>query len=287
MAPVITWLADPLSDPALARGLLAALVIGAVIPVLGTYVVLRGMAFLGDALAHIILPGIVIASLLGWPLILGALLVGIAAALAIGAIGQHTILREDTAIGVVFAAAFALGVALFSMQPDYTEELEHVLFGDLLQLSAGEVAVIAAVGLLVVLVVIGLFKEFLVLSFDPLLATTMRLPVTLLNNLMLVLLAVVVVISYSAVGVVLVLAMLVTPTSAAYLLTRRLPTMMVSSSVIGVISGAVGFYLAYYLGIASGAAIVLVATVLFGVVFAVAPRRGSTSARLPVRQRQP
>lgn len=278
--PLTGWLLDPLSDPALARGLLAALVIGGVIPVLGTYVVLRGMAFLGDALAHIILPGIVIASLLGWPLILGALIVGVAAALAIGAIGRRTILREDTAIGVVFAAAFALGVALFSMQPDYSADLEHVLFGDLLQLSAANVTVICAVAALVVLVVVGLYKEFLVLSFDRLLASTMRLPVELLNNLMLVLLALVIVISYSAVGVVLVLAMLVTPTSAAYLVTRRLPTMMVLASTMGVVSGVVGFYLAYYLGIASGAAIVLVATALFGVVFALVPARGG-AAHLP------
>lgn len=279
MENFIGLLADPLLDPAPARGLLVALIIGGVVPLLGTYVVLRGMAFLGDALAHIILPGIVIASLLGWPLIVGALVVGVAAALAIGAIGRRTILRDDTAIGVVFAAAFALGIALFSMQPDYSEELEHVLFGDLLELSAGEVTLIAAMAAVVVLAVVLLFKEFMVLSFDRLLATTMRLPVALLNNLMLVLLALVIVISFSAVGVVLVLAMLVTPTSAAYLLTRRLPTMMVTASALGVASGVVGFYLAHYLGIPSGPAIVLVATGLFAVAFAMAPRRRSLSWR--------
>lgn len=283
MEAPIAWLVDPLAQPALARGLLAAVVIGAVVPVLGTYVVLRGMAFLGDALAHIILPGIVIASLLGWPLIVGALVVGVAAALAIGAIGRTTILRDDTAIGVVFAAAFALGIALFSMQPDYSEELEHVLFGDLLELTGAEVGLIVGMGIVVLLVVILLFKEFIVLSFDRLLATTMRLPVALLNNLMLVLLAIVIVISFSAVGVVLVLAMLVTPTSAAFLFTRRLPTMMVSASLIGIASGIAGFYLSHYLGIASGAAIVLVATAIFGLAFLGAPHRGFLASRLSTR----
>lgn len=273
MEGIIGLLLDPLAQPALARGLLAAVIIGGVVPVLGTYVVLRGMAFLGDALAHIILPGIVIASLLGWPLIVGALVVGVAAALSIGAIGRTTVLREDTAIGVVFAAAFALGIALFSMQPDYAEELEHVLFGDLLELTAPEVGMIAGMATLVVLVVGLLFKEFLVLSFDRLLATTMRLPVTLLNNLMLVLLAVVIVISFNAVGVVLVLAMLVTPTSAASLFTRRVTAMMLAASLIGIASGVLGFYLAYYLAIPSGAAIVLVATGFFAAAYVMTPRR--------------
>lgn len=266
-------LLDPLADPYLARGLLAAVVIGGVVPILGTYVVLRGMAFLGDALAHIILPGIVVAALLGWPLILGALIVAVVAALAIGTIGRASVLREDTAIGVVFAAAFALGIALFSLQPDYAEELEHVLFGDLLDLTATELGLILGMAALVVLAVGLFYKEFLVLSFDRLLATTMRLPVTLLNNLMLVLLAVVIVISFSAVGVVLVLAMLVTPTSAAYLFSRRLPAMMLGASAIGVLSGLAGFYLAYYLNIASGPSIVLVATACFALAFALAPRR--------------
>lgn len=273
MPDAVALLLDPLANPSLARGLLVAVVIGGVVPILGTYVVLRGMAFLGDALAHIILPGIVVASLLGWPLIIGALIVAVVAALAIGAIGRASVLREDTAIGVVFAAAFALGIALFSMQPDYSEELEHVLFGDLLDLTATEVGLILGMAALVVLVVGLLFKEFLVLSFDRLLATTMRLPVSLLNNLMLVLLAVVIVISFSAVGVVLVLAMLVTPTSAAYLFSRRLPVMMLGASLIGILSGLAGFYLAYYLDVASGPAIVLVATACFALAFGLAPRR--------------
>ncbi len=279
MESAISLLIDPLAEPELARGLLVALLIGGVVPLLGSYVVLRGMAFLGDALAHIILPGIVVASLLGWPLIVGALVVGVLAALAIGSLGRTSVLREDTAIGVVFAAAFALGIALFSIQPDYSEELEHVLFGDLLELAAGEVGLIAAMAAVVVLVVILFFKEFMVLSFDRLLATTMRLPVRLLNNLMLVLLALVIVISFSAVGVVLVLAMLVTPTSAAYLLKRRLTSMMITGSLFGVGSGIAGFYLAYYLGIPSGAAIVLVATALFALTYLLTPRRGQILQR--------
>lgn len=274
MSGVVSWLLTPFDYPFMIRGLEAALIVGVACPVLGTYVVLRGMAFLGDALAHIILPGVVIAFLLGWPLSVGALLVGVAAALSIGALIRRREMRQDAAIGVVFAGAFALGIALLSLQRSYAIDLSHILFGNLLGVSTGDLWLAAGLGLAVLVVVTLFYKEFLVLSFDPVLATTLRLPVGFLENLLLVLIALVIVTSIQAVGVALVLAMLVTPASAAYLVTRRLPVMMALASGIGALSGIVGLYLSYYWNIASGPAIVLVETGVFLLFFLLAPGKG-------------
>ncbi|MGD2057442.1 MAG: metal ABC transporter permease [Anaerolineales bacterium] len=275
MADLLQFLAEPFSYTFMLRGLMAALIVGVVCPVLGTYVVLRGMAFFGDALAHIILPGVVIAFLLGWPLAVGALIVGVLAALAIGAISRRTRIQEDAAIGVVFAGAFALGVALISMQRSYAVDLAHILFGNLLGVSVADLWLMGILGLIVLVGIFAFYKEFLVLSFDPTLARTLRLPVNLLQNLLLILLAMVIVISIQAVGVALVLAMLVTPASAAYLITRRLPPMMLLSAALGIVGGFLGLYVSYYLDIASGPAIVLVETVFFALALAFSPRRSA------------
>jgi len=269
----LTWLAEPFTYPFMLRGLAAALTVGVVCPVLGAYVVLRGMAFFGDALAHIILPGVVAAFLLGWPLVSGALIVGVVAALAVGAISRRSKIKEDTAIGVVFAGCFALGIAMLSSRRGYAVDLSHILFGNLLGVSQQDVLLIAGLGLLALLAVLAFYKEFLVLSFDPLLAITLRLPVQRLQNLMLVLLAVVIVVSIQAVGVALVLAMLITPAAAASLLTRRLPIMMLVGAAIGALSAVIGLYLSYYTNLASGPAIVLTATVAFVLAFVFSRRR--------------
>jgi ABC-type Mn2+/Zn2+ transport system permease subunit len=255
------------------RGLGASLTVGIVCPVLGTYVVLRGMAFFGDALAHIILPGVVIAYLLGLPLVSGALVVGVLAALGVGAISRRTDIKEDAAIGVVFAGAFALGIALLSAQRSYAVDLAHILFGNLLGVSDADLVLTAVLGATVLLTVLAFYKEFLVLSFDPLLAVTLRLPAGFLQSLLLVLIAVVIVVSIQSVGVALVLAMLVTPAAAAYLVTRRLPSMMGVAAGIGAVSAVVGLYASYYLNIASGPSIVLAETAIFAAVFLFRGRR--------------
>ena len=274
MIEMLDWLLEPFQYPFMLRAIWASLIVGVVCPVLGTYVVLRGMAFFGDALAHIILPGVVIAFLLGWPLAIGALIAGVLAALAIGAISERSELREDAAIGVVFAGAFALGVALISLQRSYAVDLGHILFGDLLGVSNTDLLLMGSLGLVVLLTIFAFYKEFLVLSFDPILAATLRLPVRFLKNLLLVLLAVVIVVSLQAVGVALVLAMLVTPATAAYLITRRLPAMMLTAASIGAASAVAGLYLSFYSNVASGPAIVLDETAAFGASFLLAPRRG-------------
>lgn len=273
MEVLISWLIEPLQYAFMVRGLTAAVLVGVVVPVLGTYVVLRGMAFFGDALAHIILPGVVVAFLFGWPLAVGALLVGVAAALTIGELSRRSPMREDTAIGVVFAGAFALGVALISLQRSYAVDLAHILFGNLLAVSAADLWLMVGLGLFVLVVILALYKELLVISFDRVLAQTMQLPVTLLDNLLLVLLAVVIVISLRAVGVALVIAQLVTPAATAYLLTRRLPSMMLIAALLGALAGACGLYLSFYIDLASGPAIVLVETAFFGLAYLLAPRQ--------------
>ena len=274
MNELLSYLLEPFKYSFMVRGLLASLIVGVVCPILGSYVVLRGMAFFGDALAHIILPGVVIAFLLGWPYAIGALIFGVLAALLIGFISRRTDIKDDTAIGVVFAGAFALGVALISLQRSYAVDLTHILFGNLLGVSNADLALMGILALVVILTVFAFYKEFLVLSFDPTLAKTLRLPVNFLQNLLLVLLAVVIVISLQAVGVALVLAMLVTPAASAYLLTRRLPTMMLLGAIIGAASSVLGLYLSFYINISSGASIVLVATMIFAFVFLFAPQRG-------------
>ena len=274
------WLLDPLSYGFMWRGLLASVMVGAICSILGTFVILQGMAFFGDALAHAILPGVVLAYLVGWPLAVGALIFGVLSALGIGALSHRGQVREDTAIGIIFAGSFALGVALLSTARSYAVDLAHILFGDVLGVAAQDLWITFALGAVVLLTVVLLYKEFLVMAFDPTLAVVLRLPVTALRYLLLILIAVTIVISLQTVGVALMLAMLVTPAAAAQLLTRRLHIMMIVAALIGAFANMTGLYLSYYVNIASGPAMVLVATALFGLVFLFAPRRGLVWRRL-------
>ncbi len=271
---VFDWFLEPLQFDFVVRALIAAIVVGIVCSVLGTYIVLRGMAFFGDAMAHTILPGVVIAFLLGWPLAIGALAMGILTALGIGALTSKGLVKEDTAIGVIFAGFFALGVAMLSVTDNYSIDLAHFLFGNLLGVEQRDLWITLILGLIVLGTIFLLYKELLVISFDPVLAKTLRLPDTLLRYLLLILIAITIVVALQVVGIALMLAMLVTPAAAASLLTRRLPAMMVVSALIGASSGVFGVYTSYYVNIASGPAVVLTATTIFLIVFLFAPERG-------------
>lgn len=282
---MIAWLSEPLAYAFMQRGLLASLIVGVLCAVIGCYVVLRSMAFIGDAMAHAILPGVAVAYLLGGNLIIGALVAAIAVALSIGFFSRQGDIKEDTAIGIMFAAALSLGVLLISTIRTYAVDLTHILFGNVLGVSVNDLILTAVLSLIVLGAIVALYKEFLVISFDPILAATLRLPAELLRNLLLILLALTIVVSMQTVGVGLVSAMLVTPGATAYLLTRRLPTMMLISALVGAISSIAGLYLSYYLNVASGAAVVLTATAIFILVFALSPGRGALWAAL--RKRQP
>jgi len=278
---ILEWLVEPLRYSFMLRGLAAAVLAGVICAVIGTYVVLRGMAFFGDALSHTILPGVAVGYLVSGgarePLFWWALGTSVAASLGIGAIAKSGRIKEDTAIGIIFAGMFALGIAIISTVRSYAVDLSHFLFGDVLGVSLGSLVWMAVFGLGVIVIILAFYKEFLVISFDPVLAATLRLPVTAFNNLMLVLIAVTVAVAMQAVGVALMVAMLVTPAATASLLTRRLPAMMVVSAALAALSGVIGLYVSYYLGIASGAAIVLTATLFFLIAFVW--RRGGGTGR--------
>ena len=277
---MLNWLLVPLTYSFMQRGLLAALMVGILCAVIGCYVVLRGMAFLGDALAHAILPGVALAYLWGGSLLAGAFVAAVVVAVGIGFFSRGSTLKEDTAIGILFAAALALGVALISSIRTYATDLSHILFGNVLGVSERDLWLTAGLGLLIVVTIVILYKPFLVISFDPMLAATLRLPAEPLRFLMLILLALTVVVSLQTVGVGLVAAMLVTPAATAYLVTRRLLTMMFVSAAIGAFSSVAGLYLSFYINVASGAVMVLVATFIFLLVFLFAPRRGWVWQRL-------
>jgi len=281
---MLDWLLEPLTYGFMQRGLAASVMVGVLCAVVGCYVVLRGMAFLGDALAHAILPGVALAYLLKGNLMLGALIAAVVVGLGIGMLSRQGKIREDTAIGILFAAALALGVAMISTVQTYAVDLTHILFGNILGVSPSDLLIIAILGVIVIATIVLLYKEFLVVSFDRVLAATLRLPVEVLRNLMLILIALTIVVSLQAVGVGLVAAMLVTPAATAFLLTRRLPTMMVIAALIGAFSGVAGLYLSYYLNIASGAAVVLVATAVFVLAYVFAPRRGLLANALAARR---
>ena len=271
MPTLINWFLDPLQYAFMLRGMAAAVLVGIVCAVVGTYVVLRGMAFFGDALAHTILPGVALGYLVSGgardTLFWWALGTAIVAALGISAISKNSQVKEDTAIGIIFAGMFALGIAMISTVRSYAVDLSHFLFGDVLGVSSGSLWLILIFGGLVLLAVTAFYKEFLTLSFDPILAVTLRLPVGLLNNLLLALIAVTIAVSLQTVGVALMVAMLVTPAATAYMMTHRLPVMMGLAALFASLSGVIGLYLSYYLSIASGAAIVLTATAFFILVF--------------------
>lgn len=249
------------------RGLTAAVLTGIVCAVIGVYVVVRGLAFFGDALAHSILPGVAIGYLVTdgarEPLFWWGTGTAVVVSLVIGAVSKGARIKQDTAIGIIFAGMFALGIAIISTVKSYTVDLTHFLFGDVLGVSGNQLITIAIFSALILILVIAFYKEFLVLTFDPTLATTLRIPTRVFEYLQLILIALTVAVSFQAVGVALMVAMLITPAAAAYLLTKRLPIMMVLGAIIASVSGVIGLYLSYYVNVASGPAIVLVATGIF------------------------
>lgn len=265
---MIDFLVAPFEFGFMQRALLGGVLVAAICALVGTYVVLRGLAFVGDALAHAAFPGVVIAYLLKGNIYLGAMLFALATALGVGVVSRHGRVSHDTAIGILFAGAFALGVLLMSTIQGYTVDLFSFLFGNVLGISERELWLVAFLGGVVVLTITVLYKELLLLSFDPTVAEAMGYPVQAFNHLLLGLIAVTIVISIQAVGIILVVALLVTPSATAYLLSQRFFRMMVLGVVLAALAAVIGLYLSYYLNVASGAAIVLVSTCLFFLVLA-------------------
>lgn len=257
------WLVAPFELAFMQRALLGGILVGALCAVVGTFVVLRGMAFIGDALAHAAFPGVVVAYMLNANIHLGATIFALATALGIGFVSRRARTSDDTTIGILFAGAFALGILLMSTIQGYTADLFSFLFGNILGISTADLAVVGALAGLIVLAVALCYKELLLASFDPVVAEAMGYPVQALNYLLLALIALTIVVSIQAVGVVLVVALLVTPAATASLLTERFLRVMAVGVLLSVLATALGLYLSFYLNVASGAAIVLVSTLLF------------------------
>lgn len=278
--PFADYLTDPLQYEFMQRALMAVVIMGAVTGVVGSYIVLRGLSFIGDALAHAIFPGVVIAFLLGQSIFIGALIFGAVTAASIAVLATNTRVKEDSAIGVLFAGTFALGIVLISSTRNFARDLTSFLFGNVLGVTMGDIQLAAIVGVIVLLLIAIFYRELLITSFDRGAAQAIGLPVFWLDLLLLVMISMTIVVSLRAVGNILVVAMLITPAAAARLLTDRLPVMMLMSAAIGVTSGVVGLYVSYHNDIAAGGTIVLVATGIFGLVWLFAPEHGFVTTRL-------
>jgi manganese/iron transport system permease protein len=280
----IDFLLAPLEYEFFVRALVASALVGVACAVVGAFVVLKGMSFVGDAVSHSAFPGVVLAYLLGLPIILGGAVAAIGTALGIGALTRRSGLRADAVIGVLFAGMFALGVALFSSIPNYVGDLFHFLFGDVLGISFADLISLTVLALLLLLIVWALWKELLFATFDPLGAGAAGLPVRRLDDLLLILIAVTIVVSLQAVGIVLVVAMITTPAATAQLLVKRFGQMIALAALIGVTSSIVGLYVSYALDIASGASIVLTETFAFLVALLITSIRKRVRANRAVAQ---
>jgi ABC-type Mn2+/Zn2+ transport system permease subunit len=270
---MVEWIVEPLTYSFIVRGLLAGMLAGVACAVLSAFVVWRGMAFIGDALAHAILPGIVIAFVNGVSLFVGALVAALLTALGIGLLSRGKQLKEDTAVGVMFSGFFALGILLLSRVTSY-QDLTHILFGDILGVSRGDLwGMLVVVGVVLALVV-SFYKELLTTSFDPSHSIAIGLSPSLVRYGLLLLIALTVVAAIQTVGVVLVLALLVTPAAAASLLVKELPWIMALGVLFALLAALAGLYASFYANVASGAAIVLALTFFFVVAFLLSAVRG-------------
>ncbi|MEO5918850.1 MAG: metal ABC transporter permease [Candidatus Limnocylindrales bacterium] len=270
----MTFLSDPLAYEFFLRALGASAIVGLVCAVIGAFMVLRGLAFMGDALSHAAFPGVVAAYLLGAPFYIGATIAAVGTSLAIGWITRRGKLRGDTTIGVLFAGMFAFGVFLFSTIPNYVGDLFGFLFGDVLGTSSTDLIALVILGLIVLLIVGAFWKELLYSTFDPLGAGASGLPVVALEYLFLGLIAMTIVISLQAVGIILVVAMLVTPAATAQLVTARFSRLLLVAAAIGIVAPVVGLYISYWTNTASAALIVLVETATFLAALLLGPRTG-------------
>ncbi|MCS6814920.1 MAG: metal ABC transporter permease [Cyanobacteria bacterium] len=268
-------LLDPLQYAFMQRSLVMAVTIGVICAVIGSYLMVQRLALLGDAISHSLLPGLAIAFVVGINLFVGAFVAGVLSTVIIAWIHTRSPIKEDAAMGIVFSAFFALGITLITIvQKDNKIDLNHFLFGNILGVTGSEVRDTAVIAGVIIACVVLFYKELLFYSFDPLGAKASGLPVTWLQSGLMVLIALTVVASMKAVGVILVLALLITPCATAYLLVPRLHQVMIVGAAIGIASSLSGMYLSYYYNLPSGPAIVLVVSSLFMLAFLFSPTCG-------------
>ncbi len=274
MSELLDYVREPWTYEFMQRAVIAAVIVGMVSAVVGSFVILKGMAFIGDALPHASFGGVAVAFALGVNLHLGGAVAALLTALLIGLVAQRGRVRYDTAIGIIFVATFALGILIVSRQSGYVADLFSFVFGNVLGVTWGDVWLTAGLGAFILLAVALFYKELLFTSYDPSMAAASGVPVAAMQYGLLALVGLTVVIALQVMGIVLVLAMLVAPAATAQLLTRRLPPMMAVGALVGILSALGGLYIAWYADVAASAAIVLNATGFFGLAFLFAPGRG-------------
>lgn len=265
MLTPVEFLQD-LTNPALgflSRALLISLIVAIVCGVVGTHVVLRGMAFIGDAVAHAVFPGLAVAFALQFSVLLGGAVAGVVVAVLIAVFSQRRRVKEDTVIGIFFAASFALGLVIIARVEGYTASLTSVLFGSITGVADGDILVAAIVGTAVIALLLALTPQLTAVALDRETARAMNLPVLLLDLVLYLAVTAAVVISVSTIGNILVLALLITPAATARLLTDRLPAMMALSAALGALGSLLGLYLSWAPDLPTGAAIVLTVTAAF------------------------
>lgn len=261
------------------KALITAVMVGIICGVIGSFIVLRGMALMGDAISHAILPGVAISYMIGINYFYGAVLTGLLTAFGIGAISQNSRIKNDSSIGIVFSAFFALGIILITQAKSATD-LTQILFGNVLSVRDSDMYLTLIIGAVVILAVVLFFKELLVTSFDETMAAAYGLPVRLIHYSIMFLLTLVTVASLQTVGVILVVSLLITPASTAYLLTNRLSVMVVLAACFGALSSIIGLYFSFVYNMPSGPVIALAATVLFALAFLFSPKQGIVIAKL-------
>lgn len=267
----------------LQSALLTAVMVGIMSGIIGSFIILRGMSLMGDAISHAVLPGVAVAYMLGINILLGASIFGVLAALLIGFVASRSKIKTDTSIGVVFSAFYALGFILISMAESSTN-LHHILFGNILAVSDSDIMTTAVVLGLVILFVVVFYKELLVTSFDETYARTYGLKVQVIHYALMLVLTLVTVSALQTVGIILVVAMLITPAATAFLWTDKLNIMLVLSAVVGIISAITGLYFSYTFNWASGPAIVIVAASLFALSFIFSPKQNFFKLKRSVAQ---
>lgn len=264
---------DVMAYEFLQKALITSIMVGIICGVIGCFIILRGLALMGDAISHAVLPGIAISYMLGINFFYGAVLFGLVTTVGIGFISQNSRIKSDSSIGIVFAAFFALGIILITKAQTATD-LTQILFGNVLSVRNSDMYMTLGVGAIVLIIVFLFYKELLVSTFDETMAAAYGLPTRLIHYVIMVLLTLSTVASLQTVGVVLVIAMLITPAATAYLLTDRLSTMIFLSMLFGAVSAVGGMYFSFLFNLASGAVIVLVATCIFIFVFIFSPKHG-------------
>lgn len=257
----------------LQKALITSIMVGIICGVIGCFIILRGMALMGDAISHAVLPGVALSYMIGINFFFGAVFTGVLTALGIGFISQNSRIKHDVSIGIMFTAAFAFGIILITLMQSSTD-LYHILFGNVLAVRPEEMWTTLIIGIIVLGCIYLFYKELLVSSFDPIMAKAYGLPIRVIHYFLMILLTLVTVASLQTVGIILVVAMLITPASTAYLLTDRLWVMLYLSAGIGVLSAILGLYFSYTYNLASGATIVLAATSLFVLTFIFSPKQG-------------